>query len=939
MKIIPHFKQVYLILFLVLAASNVFSQAPVITTFSPGSGPIGTTVTITGTNFNTTPASNIVFFGATMATVTAGSSTSLTVTVPAGATYQPISVLNSAVALSGYSTMPFITTFSPNKGGLASQDLEGKVDLSAGFIPYSIVVGDLDGDGKADLVVTNIGSNTISVFRNTSSNGSISSSSFAAKVDFATGISPLSAAIGDVDGDGKADIVVISSSGNYVSVLRNISTSGSITSSSFAANVDFTTGSAPYSVAIGDLDGDGKADLAVANFGSSSVSILRNTSTSGSITNSSFAAKVDFATGGSPYCVAIGDLDGDGKADLAVTNSSFNTISILRNSSSNGSITSSSFEAKVDFATGEDPYSVAIGDLDGDGKADLAFVNNSSNSVSVLRNISTSGSIISSSFEAKVDLTTGSYPRSVAINDLDGDGKVDLAVSNAGSNTISVFRNISSSGSISVSSFAAKVDFTTNNVPISVAIGDLDGDGKADLAVTHQSSNTISIIRNNPIFPPVITSFSPTSGPIGTTVTITGTNFNTTPASNIVFFGATRATVTAGSSTSLTVTVPVGATYQPISILNSTSAQSGYSALPFITTFSPNKGSISAQDFTAKVDFAAGDRPNNVAIGDLDGDGKADLAVVNQNSSIVSIFRNTSSNGSISASSFGAQVDFRTGDVPYSVAIGDLDGDGKADLAVTNVGGNSVSVFHNASTSGSITSSSFTAKVDFATGTNPISVAIGDLNGDGKADLAVTNAGSNSVSVLRNTSSSGTITISSFAGNVDFATGTQPYSVGIADLDGDGKADLAVANISSHTISIFRNTSSNGIINTSSFTAKVDFTTGNNPRSVAIGDLDGDGKVDLAVATSGSSTISVYQNTSSNGSITSSSFAAKVDFVTVGNSTAVAIGDLDGDGKADLAVANVSNQNISIFRNTSSNGSITSSSFAAKGDLTTGDYS
>src|SRR5471030_1472542 len=96
-------KTLPLIVIAFFSVSRVMAQAPTITSFTPASGPVGTSVTITGTNFNATAANNIVFFGATMATVTAASTTSLTVTVPAGATYQPISVLNGATALTGYS--------------------------------------------------------------------------------------------------------------------------------------------------------------------------------------------------------------------------------------------------------------------------------------------------------------------------------------------------------------------------------------------------------------------------------------------------------------------------------------------------------------------------------------------------------------------------------------------------------------------------------------------------------------------------------------------------------------------------------------------------------------------------------------------------------------------------------------------------------------------
>src|SRR5476651_249278 len=160
-------------------ARAYFSGPPTITSFTPASGPVGTSVTITGTNFNTTAASNIVFFGATMATVTAASTTSLTVTVPAGATYQPISVLNGPVALTGYSAVPFATTFTPNAGSITTADISAKVDFATGNGPTSVAIGDLDGDGKPDLVVVNATDNTVSVYFNTSASGSVTSASFA----------------------------------------------------------------------------------------------------------------------------------------------------------------------------------------------------------------------------------------------------------------------------------------------------------------------------------------------------------------------------------------------------------------------------------------------------------------------------------------------------------------------------------------------------------------------------------------------------------------------------------------------------------------------------------------------------------------------------------------------------------------------------------------
>ncbi len=465
---------VLLITFIFLSCR--INAQPTITSFAPTSGPVGTTVTITGINFNSTPANNIVFFGATMATVTVASTTSLTVTVPSGTNYEYIYVTNLSTNLTAYSAQPFIVTF--NCGSIA---FSPKVDFTVGTNPYSDVIADIDGDGKADLVVSDYNSSALSVLRNTSSVGTIS---FAAKVDFAMGTNPWGVAVGDIDGDGKPDVAVTrqnSIPNYYVAVYRNLSTPGTI---SFAAHVDFVLGNLPYFVAIGDLDGDGKPDMAAPNWINSVVSTFRNLSTPGTI---SFAAKVDFTTGSSPYDLDIGDLDGDGKPDLAIANYSSNTFSALRNTSTSGTI---SFAAKVDFTTGNNPACVEIGDLDGDGKPDLAVTNYTATSFSTFRNLSTPGTM---SFAAKVDFPTATWTYGIAMGDMDGDGKPDVAAVNYTGASVSTFKNTSTSGTIS---FAAKVDYTTGPSPYCVAVGDLDGDNKADMAVANAGASTVSTFIN-----------------------------------------------------------------------------------------------------------------------------------------------------------------------------------------------------------------------------------------------------------------------------------------------------------------------------------------------------------------------------------------------------------------------------------------------------------
>ncbi len=467
--------------------------APTITSFSPTSAASGASITITGTNFSTTPANNIVYFGGARATVTGATTTTITVTVPVGATHRPVSVtINSLTAYSR-------TSFIPTYGGGATIDastLSAKVDFATATYPDYSVLADVDGDGKSEILVSNGNSLSFSAFRNVSTAGSITASSFSAKVDFTAATSPNSVEYGDLDGDGKLDMVVTNATTGSISLYRNLSTVGAITTGSFAAKVDFTTGlNNPRISVIRDFDGDGKPDIAISNANTAQVIVFRNTTVAGAFTSGSLAIPITLSAGGNPSGIASSDLDGDGKLDIVVSNTTPNSISVFRNTSTSGTI---SFAAKVDFTTGTSPQNICIGDLDGDGKEDIAVANSGSASISIFRNTSTVGTITSGSFAAKVDFTAGSNTLAVSAGDINGDGKLDLVAVNNTPNTISIFRNTATSGAITTGSFAAKVDFATGVGPMySVSIGDLDGDAKPDVVTSNSTANTISVLRNN----------------------------------------------------------------------------------------------------------------------------------------------------------------------------------------------------------------------------------------------------------------------------------------------------------------------------------------------------------------------------------------------------------------------------------------------------------
>lgn len=466
-----------------LLAAGLHAQT--ISSFSPSSGPVGTVVTISGSGFNTNTASNIVFFGATMATVSAATANSLTVTVPYGVNYQYITVTNLSTNLTAYSAKPFnVTTLCSTASTFAAA-----VSVQGGS--HNVEIYDMDLDGKPDLIIPDYFNNYLTVTRNTSTSGVIS---FAAKVTFpwASGGQPNEVSIGDFDGDGKPDVALGGNGGGtFVSVYRNTSTPGTI---SFAARVDFTASSGQGNGnKVIDIDGDGKPDILSVHWSGNCLWVLRNTSSGAG--NISFATGVSFSTTSQPHKIDVGDLDGDGKPDVVITAFTSNTMSVFRNTSSPGAI---SFATRQDYAPGTVPYFVHIGDLDGDNKADVAVVNRDVATLAVYRNTSTAGSI---SFAGKQDFATMTGTMThygVAFGDLDGDGKLDIAVGNYTLNKTSVFKNTSTSGAIS---FATRVDISSG-VSYDVGIDDFDGDGRPDLAVTN-SGSTVSILRNTCLTLPI----------------------------------------------------------------------------------------------------------------------------------------------------------------------------------------------------------------------------------------------------------------------------------------------------------------------------------------------------------------------------------------------------------------------------------------------------
>ncbi len=263
------------------------------------------------------------------------------------------------------------------------------------------------------------------------------------------------------------------------STTLGVAASSSSSAPSFAATRNYRVGRNPGAVAIGDLNGDRKPDLAVANSEDSSISVLMNRG------DGSFRAARNLPTGTEddiPGAVAIGNLTGDSKPDLAVSNgaSTGRGVIVLTNKG-RGAFRA---ERRFRFLPNIHPAALAIADLNGDKRLDLLAVRFGTDAVSVLLNRA------GGRFAAKVDYGVGAGPGSIATGDLTGDDRPDLITTNGNANTVSLLVNKGDG------TFEPKRDFRTGRNPTTVAIGDLNADGKPDVAVSNNWSSTISVFTN-----------------------------------------------------------------------------------------------------------------------------------------------------------------------------------------------------------------------------------------------------------------------------------------------------------------------------------------------------------------------------------------------------------------------------------------------------------
>jgi hypothetical protein len=733
------------------------------------------------------------------------------------------------------------------------------LSFPSGADSYSVTLGDLNGDGKLDAVVTDANVNTVSVLLG---NGD---GTFQAPVGYSVFAIPKHAVIGDFNGDGKLDVVATAyeSTDNVVSVLLG---NGDGTLRPAVGYPTCAPGT--YGIAAADFNGDGKLDLVVTNGGNNFQGIQTQISILLGNGDGTFGAATCYQVSESPLSVVIGDLNGDGKLDLAIGAFWGEALDILIG---NGDGT---FQPSVRYQSGEHPMSVGMADFNNDGNLDVVVSDHGNDTMSVFL-----GNGDGTLQTPLVYPTGGQYAKRLGITDLNGDGKLDVVVPSFLSSDVAIFMGNGDG------TFQPEVTIQAGNGPVDTAIADLNGDGTPDLVFSDITSGYISVLLNTwPAPNPTVTTLSVTPNPpsLGQAVTLTAHISPQVNSGKVTFYdGAVvlETTTASGGSASLTTKLlPAGA--------NALTAR--YDGSPSATPASSFAGSASAataltvqaqpgSSFPVVSPYAASGPGTSVAVGDFNGDGKPDFVVADSGISVLP------GNGD---GTFGSPVNSALGTNPLVLATGDFNEDGLLDVAavyatgsVTILSGNGNGTFQTGNT--------------YNAGASPTGITVADWNGDGAPDLAVSNA--SGVRILLG-DGNGT-----FLAPVKYAAGANPAAVAASDFNGDGKPDLAVANNGDGTVSVLLG---NG---DGTFKTAVSYAAGSNPQSVTAADLNGDGKPDLAVANNGANTVSVLLG---NGDGT---FQAAVNYATGNGPQFVAVSDFNGDGQPDLVIANQSDGTVSVL--------------------------
>lgn len=711
-----------------------------------------------------------------------------------------------------------------------------------------------------------------------------------------------SIAAADLRGNGRLDMVIGNAWSLDISVLLNDGAGG------YAAPLTLPLDNGTNGfvvVAIGDVTGDGHPDIVAAGISAHDVVVFAGDGAGG------FLAPVshDLGDGEYPRDLKLIDINGDGHLDIVTANGDSSSLSVLLGDGAGG------FATARNFPTGAFPTSLALADVDGDGHLDAVTANTDTHDLSLLLGDGKGG------FSAPVTLPLGpdAEPFGVAIADVTGDGVPDIVTANRTWDD-SPFPPPELAGTVSVlagtggGKFAPAVQLSLGDLEgraHSVAIADVTGDGLPDIVVTRPLANTVSVLASDGAggFAPALN--RPTG--VGPTPLL---------IADITADG--HPDIVTGNAISGSVSVLPGDGSGGIGFAgNSASGAYPHSVAavdlngdghPDVVTANLDSNDISVLindgkgGFAAEVRYAVGHGPTWVTVGDLNSDGHPDLVVANLGETTVSVLLGDGKGGFSAAQAFSVASSYET---PYAVALGDANGDGHLDIvtANTNLGSDSVSLLLGDG------KGHFAAASVFAVGGagvfGPNDIVLADVTGDGHADIVTANSSADNLSLLVGDGKGG------FANAVHIDTAPGPVALVAADMTGNGRLDLVVLNQPAQAVSVFTRNDAGGFEQAGLYPIyppeeQMEYEPW--PWGLAVADVDGDGTLDIVTANTENDTVSVLPNDGSG------AFNRYYNFDTGAHPGAVAVADIDGDGRADVITANRRNNNISVLFNLGGDG-------------------
>jgi uncharacterized repeat protein (TIGR01451 family) len=759
---------------------------------------------------------------------------------------------NSNFAASRSAAMPYAITET------GASVFTAGASYPVGTVPVSLAAGDFNGDGKVDLVASNVGQVTILL-----GNGD---GTFQAAQTYPVAGTAGTIVVADFNGDGRPDLALADSK-VYIMLGNGDGT--------FQAPAAVLADGPAMPPSVGDVNGDGRADLVVPHAGSESCIQTTCRWFDGSVSvligngDGTFRTPVTYTVPGSPAAISIQDFNGDGKPDLALANTGALPVLPATGPHLGPGVTvllgngDGTFQAPSAFSDPGMPVWVAAADFNGDGKLDLAVAD--LNGVGILPGNG------DGTFQPLQTYAPGVQTDFLAVIDFNGDGKPDL-IADRGSSGFEVLLGRGDGTFPVVSSYWGAV----------LGIADFNGDGRVDIAGFSSSNLAVQ--------------FGAGSAGVGAATTISlQTSVNPSQFGAAVSLTASVSPLTAtGVVEFLDGTTVLGSALlnsSGFAQINTTVLAAGTRSLHAIYAGVPgvwigSESAVAAQTVNAlptvtiatERTFPAGAAPSALATADFNHDGKLDLAVVNDGDHTIGVLLGRGDG------TFQAMVPYPVV-VPAAVAVGDLNADGNIDLVVA---GSYLSVLLG---NGDAT---FRTPVTYNVPAFPTAIALGDFDGDGRMDVAMAFPGSNSVGVMPGNGDG------SFQAVSVYAVGSSPRSIVAGDFDGDHKPDLAVGNYSGNSISVLRNKGGG------TFATSVTYPVGPNPGSVAASDVNGDGRVDLVVGNN-DATVSVLL---ANGD---GSFRSGVTF-TAGAGTSTVVADVDSDGKPDIVSASGVDEDISLVR-------------------------